>query len=115
MCVSNNSPVNVAAGSYIYLDTTGSPTFSPVKCSCEIQIAVSITVDVKYRTENTSSCGLKFQLRNNEWGCFHQGGNHVDPVGVTSLTNLTFYRSDSSGRHVYACMGLTIRKYLDVI
>ena len=115
MCVSTSSPINVSAGSYVYLDTTGSPTFSTVKCSCEIEISVSITVDVKYRTENSSSCGLRFQLRDSEWGCYHRGASHVDPVQVQGFTNLTFFRSDPAVRHVYGCMGLSIRKYFEVL
>ena len=110
MCVATSGSINMTAGSYVYLDTTGSPTYSTVMCSCEIELNGAATMDVKYRTANTSDCGLRFQLKNNEWGCFNRGKDHKDTLQVNGYSNLTFFRSNGNAQHVYACMGLKIGK-----
>ena len=101
MC--KTTSLSTTAAAWLYLDTTGAPTFETVSCSCELIFDFTTALNTKYRAQEETSCGLRFQLNDEDWECENED-LHV--IQVQSLSNITFFKTIQSQRTAYACMGL---------
>ena len=87
---------------YIYLDSTGAPNYQNVSCTCRLQLSITGTLNIKYRSEGQNNCGIQFRVGNYGWSC---EGQITSSIVSQQANNLTYVKTRSDVRDPPACIG----------